>query len=389
MSLEMEPDTVFISSAVTFSNETGTNITTLTSPEQMPPMMPPQPPTDPLLEFKKYALIITNIIGILGNFLVFYVFTRTKLKRPSTSRYLAATAIADSGYLMTVMLVSMTQHNNMRIQNRVGMCQLVQFGQHAFPFLIRWYLTAVVVDKYIGVMWPRKKSKMCTVFRAKCVIISLAIMAIVCYLYVTWFFVSYDIEPPVCSINWADKRVKDSWTILTRMDAIVNFVFPYIIMFSLTCLIAYRSWQYHQHSMSAGERFLRRRRVTTPEDKEFKTTPLLILLVSFSLLLCIPNSTSRLRELSSSDFRPQITETTLMINGLFFYFEVLNSAIRIFIYILASNSFTRQLGKILFCTHRCKKKKSDNRELQSCHQTSIDGNTSNVKTVGTSTEGIV
>ncbi|WAR09166.1 hypothetical protein MAR_019124 [Mya arenaria] len=71
---------------------------------------------------------------------------------------------------------------------------------------------------------------------------------------------------------------------------------------------------YEQQSVSADQRFLRQRRVTTTEDKEFKTTPLMILLVSFSLVLFIPNSTSRLLELSSSDFQPQIKETTLMIN---------------------------------------------------------------------------
>ncbi|KAH3728140.1 uncharacterized protein LOC127854070 [Dreissena polymorpha] len=361
-------------------NDTEYNI----SAEIFPPM-PPMMPENPLASFEKYALVITNSIGIVANLLIFYIFTRTKLKRQSTSRYLAAIAIADSGYLFTSMCISITKYNNIRIQNRIGTCQLISFGQYAFPFLIRWYLTAVVVEKYIGVMWPCKKSKLCTVFRAKCVIISLAVMAIVCYLYVTWFFISSG-DPPICIIVWSDPRVRDPWQILTKMDAVVNFLVPYVIIFCLTCLIAYRSWIYKQRARSpaSSERFLRRRR-DGAEEKEFKTTPMLLLLVTCSLLFCIPNSTQRLRELSPN-FKPAMTETDQIVSGLCGYFEVLNSAIRIFIYIIASNSFVRQLGRIVFCVGKCKQQ-SENTESQTCHMTNIDGCTT--KSVATSTEGIV
>lgn len=217
-------------------------------------------------------------------------------------------------------------------------------------------------------MWPRKKSKMCTVFRAKCVIICLAIISIVCYLYVTWFIGVYG-NPPHCSIYNSAAQLQ-TWKILAQMDAIVNFIVPYLTIFILTCLIAYRSWDYHRRSMTASERFLRRRRVTTPEDKEFKTTPLLIVLAACTLTLSVPNSITRIRSFSDG-FRP--TETNMLLMHLFHFFVVLNSAIKIYIYLLSSNAFARQLGRA-FCMLRSVWRKSDDAELQTRHITAnMDG----------------
>lgn len=352
-------------------------------PVGVPPSggMPPMPPPDLLESFKKYALVITSVIGMVGNAIVFYVFTRTKLKKPSTARYLAATAVADTGYLLTIFLINLSKYNKVGIHGAPGLCQLISFGQNAFPFLVRWYLTAVVVEKYIGVMWPRKKSQMCTVFRAKCVVISLAIMSIVCYLYLTYFFFAAE-NPTGCVLIL---QLLEAWHILSRMDAVINFAIPYIIMFLLTCLISYRTWQYRRRSMTASERFLRRRRVTTPEDKEFKTTPMLILLVVFTLAFCVPHSVIRLSSLSPH-FQPARTASGLMMAGLFHYFEILNSAIKIFIYTISSNSFARQLAN-LFCVFGRSWKKSDTSELQNRHITNQDGSVA--KTVATSTEGTV
>lgn len=338
----------------------------------------PMRPPDPLASFNKYAPLITSVVGILGNLVIIYVFTKTKLKRPSTARYLAATAVADTGYLFTILLINLSRYHDAVIHYTAGLCQVISFGGHAFPFLIRWYLTALVIEKYIGVMWPRKKSHMCTVFRAKCVIISLAILSIVCYLYITYFFVAMDF-PPSCIIIW---QLFPTWQILTRMDAVVNFAFPYIIIFFLTCLITYRTWQYRKRSMTASERFLRRRRVTTAEDKEFKTTPLLILLVVCTLALCVPNSVVRLSELSPN-FKPSTSTSEIFIQGLFHYLELLNSAIKVLIYSVSSLSFAKQL-RIIFCGCCNSWRKSDSRELQDSRATN-----QNESVESTFTEGIV
>ena len=347
-----------------FNVSVNENIQSITPRPPPPPPPPPPQPSEVLISFKKYAYLITCVVGILGNIIIFFVFTRTKLKKPSTARYLAAAAVADSGFLLVVMCIVLEDSYKVRVHSVIGPCQLITFGDHAFSFLSRWYLTAVVIEKYIGVMWPRKKSKMCTVFRAKCVIICLAIIGIVCYLYTTWF-VGVVGSPPSCHLFYDVKRVYESWKILTKLDAVVNFVIPYLILLILTCLISYRSWEFHSRSMTASERFLRRRRVTTPEDKEFKTTPLLILLATSTLILSIPNSGMRILSITDN-FRP--TTPIIFMMTLFHYFVVLNSAIKICIYLIASNAFARQIGKT-FCLLKNVWKKTDDSELQTRHFT--------------------
>ena len=316
-----------------------------------PPLQPPGQ-SDILVYFKKYAYLITCIVGILGNIIIFLIYTRTKLKKPSTSRYLAAVAVADSGFLLVVMCVNLEEAYRIRVHTVIGPCQLITFGDHAFSFLSRWYLTAVIVEKFIGVMWPRKKTKMCTVFRAKCVIICLAIMGIVCYLYTTWFIGVYG-DPPVCRLIYSNKQVRESWKVLSKLDAIINFVVPYLTIFNCTWMIIFGSLELRKRSRS-----LRPRRAASPAMKEFKTTPLLIMLAICTLILSVPNSVMRILAISD-DFMPTMTSMLLM--TLFHYFVVLNSAIKFGIYLLASNTFARQVAR-LFCSVKMVCKKSNSSE---------------------------
>ncbi|KAL4233899.1 hypothetical protein ACF0H5_008571 [Mactra antiquata] len=348
-------------------NGTGSNYSSDNGSPGPYPGMPPRPPmpVDVLLDFKKYAYVITCAVGILGNILIYIVFTRTKLKKPSTSRYLAAAAVADSGYLLAVMFVKLGEFHKFRFHQLIGPCQIITFGEHAFSFLSRWYLTAVIVEKYIGVMWPRKKSEMCTVFRAKCVIICIAILGIVCYLYVT-LFVGVSGNPPQCKLYGDDFSALETWAVLSKFDTIFNFVLPYLIMLILTMPIGFLTWQYHKRSVTTSETFLRRRRGQSNEGKEFKTTPLLILLSCCTLILCTPSSALRLKDFTNPFMGKRPNETDILLMGLFHYFAVLNSAIKIFVYIVASISFARELGTV-FCAVRKLWKRSDSNELQTRH----------------------
>ena len=332
---------------VTKTNETDNNVTVPMLPDNW--MGGPPLPSSQVLQFQQYAYVIMNPVGIVCNLFVFYIFTKTKLKGNSTARYLAATAIADSGFLLARMVINLNEFN-IPIYHQRGVCQLVTFGQHAFPFLIRWYLCCAVVDQFIGINWPRKKPKMCTVFRAKCVVISLAMMAIVCYLYVTWFFYANhykSIGIVQCTLAWDDIKVLRSWLILTKMDAVVNFCLPYILMLILTCLIAVRWWICPRSSLTTGEVIPQRRCASTPEPNEFKTTKLIVITASVSITLCAPNCVQRLRELDPT-FRPSSPDAAIIM----IYFEVLSSCIRMFIYTFCSHRFARQVGKIFTCLCR-------------------------------------
>ncbi len=85
-----------------FDNETMDNQTSLTP---MHTGMTPQ-------EFRKYSRLLFHVhlyftpiiiaVGLLGNITSFFVFVTTSLRHLSSSVYLAALALADSGFLFQV-----------------------------------------------------------------------------------------------------------------------------------------------------------------------------------------------------------------------------------------------------------------------------------------------
>ncbi|KAK3589177.1 hypothetical protein CHS0354_018884 [Potamilus streckersoni] len=312
------------------------------SPNGMPPMPSYNPQTN---LFKKYAFPVTIVFGFLGNTVVFYIFTHTKLKRTSTVRYLAAVAITDNGFLLTAFFYHLGEYFNSTIHLNVGPCQLLTFGNYVFTFLSIWYLTAVYIEKYVGLNCPRKKSRMCTVFRAKCVTIGLAICGLVCYLYTTWFFGVRNFGYGKLCIMWDRNDIIQAWIILTKVDAVIVFMIPYITIAILTCLIAIKTWQYRRMTPTASERFLRQQRAYVPPNKEVRTTPLLFLLAVCTFLLCTPNCFYRIRVL----FVPPESMHPTLEGDIFHYLALVHNAVKILVYTAASKSFAKQLGR-LFCT---------------------------------------
>ncbi|ESO84011.1 hypothetical protein LOTGIDRAFT_97727, partial [Lottia gigantea] len=117
-----------------------------------------------------YIFPIIVVLGSIGNILAYLVFTRTKFRKVSSVRYLAAIAVTDTGFLWTFFLTNLQLYYQKPLLTYVGVCQLVMFLNYGFTFLSIWYMVALVVDRFIALYFPLKKPSMCTVFRAKLVI---------------------------------------------------------------------------------------------------------------------------------------------------------------------------------------------------------------------------
>ena len=76
--------------------------------------------------FNFYYLAIIIVVGVVGNSLSFLVFTRTHLKLRSSSYYLAALALADLGFLLTLLVVWLN-HVGIDLFNRPGWCQALVY----------------------------------------------------------------------------------------------------------------------------------------------------------------------------------------------------------------------------------------------------------------------
>ena len=323
------------------------------------------PPSQALLnfiEFNKWACLFIVAFGVAANILCFYIFTRTKLRKFSSSRYFSAIALVDMGYLLSYLCTHLTAWK-LDILHVHGFCPLIMYINHICTFLSIWYVTALVIDKFIGLYWPSKKSHYCTVFRAKCVIITFSVLAVVCYHYITWT-VGYNTYFRSC-VPWPENELMETWSNLNKIDQVVVSVVPYILILCLSCLIAFRTWQYYKRNRSTGFRLHRRQTAFVPQDKEYKTSGLLLVVAFITFGLGIINSLVRV-------IGPYISLEMQTVGS---FLQVNSYSIKPFLYLLGSRPYRKEVwrfGKQLCICSRWYKNSSLS-EMQTVSQQTDNG----------------
>lgn len=126
-------------------------------------------------------------VGIIGNILSVLVFFRTKLKKLSSSYYLAALGISDTAFLILVFM-NWLNFADLNLINRDFICQLYSFLQGVCSFLSVWYVVAFTVERFIAVLYPLKRQSMCTVRRAVIVLSCLTLSGCIFSVPLIYFF---------------------------------------------------------------------------------------------------------------------------------------------------------------------------------------------------------
>lgn len=126
-------------------------------------------------------------VGIIGNILSVLVFFRTKLKKLSSSYYLAALGISDTGFLI-LCFMNWLNFADLNLINRDVICQLYYFMQGVCSFLSVWYVVAFTVERFIAVLYPLKRQSMCTVRRAVIVLCGLTVSGCIFSVPLVYFF---------------------------------------------------------------------------------------------------------------------------------------------------------------------------------------------------------
>lgn len=136
---------------------------------------------DILTHYYTPALVL---IGSIGNILSVIVFFRTKLRKLSSSYYLAALGISDTCFLIGA-FVSWLNYININIYNKDYYCQFFTYVSGLCSFLSVWFVVAFTVERFIAVLYPLKRQTMCTVKRACIVLTGLLVTG--CVLSVPYF----------------------------------------------------------------------------------------------------------------------------------------------------------------------------------------------------------
>ena len=302
-----------------------------------------------------YVLPSDIFIGLMANFISILVFTGKDLRNLSSSVYVMAVLIADSGSLITMLAVWL-EVLKYPINHMQGMCQFFVYLTYICSFLSVWYMVCITVENYITFCHPTRIQIMCTQRRARLVTVALAVGAL-CLYGVSPFIVDVTSDPnypnysPTC-------RPKPKYTvfndILTYIDSVLTLLVPSVaILLMLTAIVV---------SIVSSLRKKRKRTVTKDPARaknktdcpQVRVAKMLFALSSTYLILNLPSHVIRLFFLLRPNdvTQPNITVQEGLMMLLFLYLSYINSCVKFFLLFAFSANFRKHiLGTCIF--RRC------------------------------------
>lgn len=230
-------------------------------------------------------------LGGLGNSLSVYVFFYTKMKRASSSWYLAALVISDTGFLVTL-FATWLNIVGFGIFNQQGYCQFFIYLSTLCSFLSVWFVVSFTVERFIAVEYPLRRQSMCTVAKAKMVILGLTGIGMVLCSPVLWVTkVSLDTSRSPSKPNSTVCQLAKEWEKLASAfnvaDTILTFVIPFTVIVILNGLIARTVWRLAgiRRTLTTNDR---RRDPSSTGASQAKVTKMLLVVSSVFLWFNLP-----------------------------------------------------------------------------------------------------
>ncbi|KAK7107586.1 hypothetical protein V1264_015484 [Littorina saxatilis] len=304
-----------------------------------PPMMDPF--FGNMQKVKYYGDPLLFVIGILGNIMIYLIFTRSRFRKVPGVPYLSGIAVADSGYLFTIFLNSLTYGHKLPIMSQMGVCQFGTFFNYACLFLSMWYSVAAVVEKFISVYWPLKKVSMCTVFRAKVVLVSMAVLTVVAYSYVIYFNGPAP-RTGICH-TWEEFMVPVET--LDKLDCIVVSVCPLLVIIVLVVLIVVRGCEYYRISSASdyGPRAGPMRNKASSPQTTLRATEIVYSLVGLVIITQCPNSVLRVAGFFTDNRDFMFLKSSEIARSI----SLLNFALKFLLYLVVSKNFRKHTLSLL------------------------------------------
>ncbi|XP_072399276.1 uncharacterized protein CNMaR [Diabrotica undecimpunctata] len=179
-----------------------------------------------------YYIPVIIVTGFLGNLTSCIVLLCTHLKLRSSSYYLAALALSDSGYLLCLLVFYCTSNNFINLYSIQGSCQICIYLTYVFSFLSVWLIVAFTIERFIAVQYPLKKPYICTANRAKKIVSVLSLVAFLLYIFAFWITDVIDNE---CQLK---PEYMNFIKVFNYIDTAMTLVLPVIMIVGMNIMIA-------------------------------------------------------------------------------------------------------------------------------------------------------
>ena len=278
--------------------------------------------------------------GVIGNSLSLVVFLNTHLNRLSLSVYLAALAISDIGFLLSL-LFGWVGGTKFALFHLNGWCQTVVFVSYTTSFLSVWFVVAFTVERYIAICHPFHRPEMCTTRRAKKVVIALSTFAIIIYSCNFWTTgVRHDVNTNLTTCVPLREYYKMHVS-LTYGDAIVTLFVPFLAIVIFNITIAHRiAYFYHKRQRLMSERHYAQQNIRQCRA-QIKVTKMLMVVSSVFLFTNLPSYVIRFRVfiLTFVEGYARLSRFDLLMQKMFQFLYYSNFAINFLLYSAANRKF--------------------------------------------------
>ncbi|XP_012215830.1 thyrotropin-releasing hormone receptor [Linepithema humile] len=314
---------------------------------------------------KQYYIPTFLWLCVLGNVLCVCVLLGTKLRYNSSSIYLGALAMSDSGVLTAAFLMWLGW---MQIIHYKVWLYVFLFGlRWLFCFLSIWIVVAFTVQRYVVIKWPLLRRSWCTVSRAKTVVIGLLIFAII---YATpWLIIqslitlNFDLE----ETHFEKSNLTYWWTVLLIIDAILTLVLPITMIVSFNTLIvcAIRKQNRVRENLFLTPDVPNERKLSTAssasESNHIKVTKMLVIISSIFICLNAPIHISSF--LHYYDINADKYVVTFLRDMISYVFCLTNHGINFILYYATGENFRKEVIRI--CTKCSDTKKGESVDVKS------------------------
>ncbi|XP_026500722.2 neuromedin-U receptor 1 isoform X1 [Vanessa tameamea] len=294
--------------------------------------------------FYLYYTPMLVFLGVIGNLVSIYVFYISKLRLQSTSQYLSALALSDTVFLLqlTPPWLSATQITG--IFHRGGFCQVFVYISYVSCCLSAWLVVSFTLERFVAVIYPLRRNAVCTVARARYVIISIVLASLILNIPVLRFAVPSHND---CNI---DREYLDHAARFNLVDTIVSFTIPLAGIVILNSWIMFGVWRLERtrrRLMKAerprGRRRARCTRLLACQRAQQRVTRMLLIVSSVFVILNLPAYTFRVLAYAYDLNTDEIGGRWTALQQLSVMFFHTNFAINFMLYCLTGQNFRRAL----------------------------------------------
>lgn len=183
-----------------------------------------------------YYIPILITVGLIGNLTSVFVFMTTHLKLHSSSYYLASLAIVEFLFVVILLIVRFSFNSENDLFNKNGWCQLFVYMSSVCTTLSAWLIVAFTVERFIAVQYPLQRPHICTVSRAKIIVLGLVLIGLLSQSYIFWtagIIKSEDYD--ICELK---PEYKDVMKIINIFDTILTLIGPTLLIIIMNIMIA-------------------------------------------------------------------------------------------------------------------------------------------------------